>query len=135
MAALAAALDLDPRALARPIRSYSKGMGQKLGLLATLLAERPLVILDEPMTGLDPKARIGLKRQLVRQRERGRAVLMSSHELADLDELCDRIAALDRGRLGYLGPPAELNRREQAPTLETAFLTAIEEAEARAAGA
>jgi ABC-2 type transport system ATP-binding protein len=125
-AALAAGLDLDPQALARPIRSYSKGMGQKLGLLATLLTERPLLILDEPMSGLDPKARIGLKRQLARHRERGRAILMSSHELADHDQLCDRVALLHQGRLGYVGAPAELKRREHAPTLETAFLAAIE---------
>jgi ABC-2 type transport system ATP-binding protein len=135
-AALAETLDLEPAALARPIRSYSKGMGQKLGLLATLLTERPLLILDEPMSGLDPKARIGLKRELARHRERGRAVLMSSHELADHDQLCDRVAVLHRGRLGYVGAPAELKRREQAPTLETAFLAAIEDAgPARATGA
>ncbi len=133
--ALAAALDLDPQALARPIRSYSKGMGQKLGLLATLLTERPLLILDEPMSGLDPRARIGLKRQLARHRERGRAILMSSHELADLDQLCDRVAVLHQGRLGHVGPPAELKRREQTSSLEIAFLTAIGDPPARAAGA
>ncbi len=133
-AALAAALDLEAQALARPIRSYSKGMAQKLGLLATLLADRPLLILDEPMTGLDPKARIGLKRELVRQRERGHAILVSSHELAGLDELSDRVAVLHQGRLCYLGAPAELKRREQTPTLETAVLAAIEPA-SRAVGA
>jgi ABC-2 type transport system ATP-binding protein len=127
--ALAAALDLEPQALARPIRSYSKGMGQKLGLLATLLAGRPLLILDEPMSGLDPRARIGLKGELARVRARGHAVLMSSHELADLDELCDRIAVLHRGRLGYVGAPAELKRLAGAPSLERAFLAAIEDAE------
>jgi ABC-2 type transport system ATP-binding protein len=134
-AALAGALDLEPQSLARPVRSYSKGMGQKLGLLATLLTERPLLILDEPMSGLDPRARIGLKGQLARRRERGHATLMSSHDLADLDELCDRIAVLHRGRLGYMGAPAELKRGKRAPTLEAAFLAAIDEAEpARAAG-
>jgi ABC-2 type transport system ATP-binding protein len=134
-AALAAALDLDPQALARPIRSYSKGMSQKLGLLATLLTGRPLLILDEPMSGLDPRARIGLKGQLARHRERGRAILMSSHELTDLDQLCDRVAVLHQGRLGYVGAPAELKHREQAPSLEIAFLAAIGDPPARAAGA
>ncbi len=134
-AALAKALDFDPQALARPIRSYSKGMGQKLGLLATLLTERPLLILDEPMSGLDPKARIGLRQELARHRERGHAILMSSHELTDHDQLCDRVAVLHRGRLGYVGPPAELKRRERAPTLETAFLAAIAGAEPARAGA
>ncbi len=133
-AARAAALDLEPAALARPIRSYSKGMAQKLGLLATLLTERPLLILDEPMSGLDPKARIGLKRELAAARARGQTILMSSHELADQDELCDQVALLHQGRLGYVGAPGELKRRAQAATLETAFLAAIEAEPARAAG-
>ena len=132
-AARAAALDLEPAALSRPIRSYSKGMAQKLGLLATLLTERPLLILDEPMSGLDPKARLGLKRELAAGRARGQTILMSSHELADQDELCDRVAVLHRGRLGYVGAPAELKRRTHAHTLETAFLAAIEGLEPAAA--
>ena len=134
-AARAAALDLEPAALSRPIRSYSKGMAQKLGLLATLLTERPLLILDEPMSGLDPKARLGLKQELAAGRARGQTILMSSHELADQDQLCDRVAVLHRGRLGYVGAPGELKRRTQAHTLESAFLAAIEGAEPiRAAG-
>ena len=123
---LAEELDLDPAALRRPIRSYSKGMAQKLGILATLLTDRPLLILDEPMSGLDPKARILLKRQLVAARARGRTIFMSSHILADHDELCDRVAVLHQGRLGYVGSPAGLKESQGAPTLETAFLAAIE---------
>jgi ABC-2 type transport system ATP-binding protein len=119
-------LDLDPAALRRPIRSYSKGMAQKLGILATLLTDRPLLMLDEPMSGLDPKARILLKRQLVEARARGRTIFMSSHILADHDELCDRVAVLHQGRLGYVGSPAGLKESQGAPTLETAFLAAIE---------
>jgi ABC-2 type transport system ATP-binding protein len=134
-AARAAALDLEPAALSRPIRSYSKGMAQKLGLLATLLTERPLLILDEAMSGLDPKARIGLKRELAAGRTRGQTILMSSHDLADQDELCDRVAVLHQGRLGLVGAPADLKQRAQAPTLETAFLAAIEAEPTRAAGA
>jgi ABC-2 type transport system ATP-binding protein len=123
---LAEQLDLDPHALTRPIRSYSKGMAQKLGLLATLLTERPLLILDEPMSGLDPKARIRLKQQLVACGERGRTIFMSSHILADHDELCDRIAVLHRGRLTYVGSPGEFKQRQGAATLEMAFLAEIE---------
>jgi ABC-2 type transport system ATP-binding protein len=123
---LAEELDLDPAALRRPIRSYSKGMAQKLGILATLLTDRSLLILDEPMSGLDPKARILLKRQLVAARAHGRTIFMSSHILADHDELCDRVAVLHRGRLGYVGSPAGLKESQGAPTLETAFLAAIE---------
>jgi ABC-2 type transport system ATP-binding protein len=125
-ALLAEELDLDPLALTRPIRNYSKGMAQKLGLLATLLTDRPLLVLDEPMSGLDPKARIRLKRQLGAYRARGRTIFMSSHILADHDELCDRVAVLHQGRLGYVGSPAGLKESQGAPTLETAFLAAIE---------
>ena len=123
---LAEELDLDPAALRRPIRSYSKGMAQKLGILATLLTDQPLLILDEPMSGLDPKARILLKRQLVAARARGRTIFMSSQILADHDELCDRVAVLHGGRLGYVGSPAGLKESQGAPTLEMAFHAAIE---------
>jgi ABC-2 type transport system ATP-binding protein len=123
---LAEDIDLDPAALRRPIRSYSKGMAQKLGIVATLLTGRPLLILDEPMSGLDPKARILLKRQLMAAHAQGRTVFMSSHILADHDELCDRVAVLHEGRLGYVGSPAGLKESQGAPTLETAFLAAIE---------
>ena len=123
---LAEELELEPLALTRPIRSYSKGMAQKLGLLATLLTDRPLLILDEPMSGLDPKARLCLKRQLAADRARGRTILMSSHILADHDELCDRVAVLHQGRLGYVGSPAGLKQRQGAATLQAAFLAEIE---------
>jgi ABC-2 type transport system ATP-binding protein len=109
-------------------------MVQKLGLLATLLTERPLLILDEPMSGLDPKARSRLKRQLAAYHARGRTIFMSSQILADHDELCDRVAVLHQGRLGYVGSPAALKERQRAATLETAFLAEIERpAPARAA--
>lgn len=123
---LAEEIDLDPAALRRPIRSYSKAMAQKLGILATLLTDRPLLILDEPMSGLDPKARSLLKRQLAAARARGRTVFMSSHILADHDGLCDRVAVLHQGRLGYVGSPTGLKESQGAPTLETAFRAAIE---------
>jgi ABC-2 type transport system ATP-binding protein len=104
-------------------------VAQKLGLLATLLTERPLLIVDEPMSGLDPKARARLKQQLATYRGHGRTILMSSHIPGDHDGLCDRIAVLHRGALGYVGPPAALKQRWQAPTLESAFLAEIERAE------
>jgi ABC-2 type transport system ATP-binding protein len=130
-AALARALDLDPLALARPIRGYAKGMAQKLGLLAALLTNRPLLLLDEPMSGLEPKARLRLKRQLAAERGHGRTILMSSPIPADHDELCDRVALLHEGVLRYLGAPADLKQRWRAATLESACLAEIE-ARARA---
>ncbi|HIJ38902.1 MAG TPA: ABC transporter ATP-binding protein, partial [Rhodospirillaceae bacterium] len=81
-AKLCAGLDLDAAALDRSGRSYSKGMGQKLGLLGTMLTGLPLLILDEPMSGLDPRARIMLKDRLLEYRGDGNAVFFSSHLLA-----------------------------------------------------
>jgi ABC-2 type transport system ATP-binding protein len=123
---LAEQIELDPAALRQPIRSYAKGMAQKLGIVATLLTDRPLLLLDEPMSGLDPKARTLLKRQLAAARAGGRTILMSSPILADHDELCDRLAVLHQGRLSYVGTPAGLKQSHGAPTLASAFLAAIE---------
>ena len=125
-ALLAAELGLDPQALRRPIRDYTKSMAQKLGLLATLLTDRPLLLLDEPLSGLDPKARLRLKRQLGAYRARGRTIVMSAQILADHDGLCDRVAVLHQGRLGFVGSAAELQQRHGAATLETAFRAEIE---------
>jgi ABC-2 type transport system ATP-binding protein len=126
-ALLAEQLALDPVALDRPIRSYGKGMVQKLGLLATLLTDLPLLVLDEPMSGLDPTARRLVKRQLAADRARGRTILLSSYLPSDHEGLCDRVAVLDRGRLRYVGSPGDLERRHGAPTLTSAFAAAIEE--------
>lgn len=122
IAARAEQLELDPDALELPIRSYSKGMVQKLGLLALFLTDLPCLVLDEPMSGLDPKARVMLKRQLAADRARGRTILLSARIPADHDQLCDRIAILHTGRLAYVGTPGDLCARIGAPTLESAFL-------------
>ena len=119
-------LDLDAAVLDRNVRTYSKGMGQKLGLVATLLTGLPLLILDEPMSGLDPKARIMLKDRLLECRQAGRTVFFSSHILADIEEICGRIGVIHSGDLIFLGTPAELIGRHQSATLERAFLAAIE---------
>lgn len=126
IAVLAEEIDLDPSALTRPIRSYAKGMAQKLGLLTMLATDLPLLVLDEPMSGLDPKARLVVKRHLTAYRARGHAILLGSEMPADHDGLCDRIAILDRGRLVDVGSAEELQARHGAPTLQSAFLAAIE---------
>jgi ABC-2 type transport system ATP-binding protein len=118
-------LELDPDALRSPIKDYAKGMVQKLGLLALFLTDLPLLLLDEPMSGLDPATRILVKQQLAADRARGRTILLSAQIPADHDQLCDRIAILHRGRLGYLGTPAELRTRTGAPTLASACLAVI----------
>jgi ABC-2 type transport system ATP-binding protein len=125
VAAMLAALELEPDALARPVRSYSKGMTQKLGLAACLLSDKPMLVLDEPTSGLDPKARALLKEQLRQWRARGRTLFFTSHALADVDELCDRMAILHDGQVRFTGTPQECRERYAAATLEQAFLHCI----------
>lgn len=120
-----AALDLDPAALARTAGSYSKGMTQKLGLAACLLADKRLLILDEPMNGLDPKARALLKRQLRRLRDGGGAQLLTCHALADVEEMCDRMAILHEGRISFIGTPQQCRAQYGATSLEQAFMHCI----------
>ena len=96
-------LDFDPKALTKRVSSYSKGMGQKLGLVSVFLSNSKLLILDEPMTGLDPSARIFLKRKLIEYKNQGNSIFFTSHILADIEEICDKIAVLHNGDLHYEG--------------------------------
>jgi len=124
-ARLLAALELEAAALERPVRALSKGMTQKLGLAACLLVERDLVLLDEPMSGLDPAARVAVKTVLRALHGAGRTLFFTSHVLADVEELCSSIAVLDRGALRFRGAPAALCARTGEARLETAFLRCI----------
>jgi ABC-2 type transport system ATP-binding protein len=105
------ALDFDPGALDRAARNYSKGMNQKLGLAACLLAARPVTVLDEPMSGLDPRARAAVRAALQALRDAGRTLLFSSHALEDVAVLADRLAVIDRGRVAFIGTAADLVAR------------------------
>lgn len=124
---VAEGLDLDPAAIDRKVKTYSKGMGQKLGLVGTFLVDAALMILDEPMSGLDPLARVLLKDRLVESRRAGRSIFFSSHILADMEEICTRIGVLHHGRLIFLGTPYEFVGKYSAPSLERAFLASLEE--------
>lgn len=128
--ALVDRLALDRAALKRRVQTYSKGMRQKLGLIATILTDCKLMILDEPMSGLDPKARTLVKDTLVEGKKDEHTVFLSSHILADMDEICDRVAVIHNGVLGFVGPPAELKKQVGVDNLERAFLQFIEHKEA-----
>ena len=124
------ALELAPEALRRQARSYSKGMMQKLGLVACLLSGKQQLVLDEPMSGLDPNARALFKQALRQLRAQGRGVFLTSHALADIDELCDRMAILHAGRMVFVGTPEECRQRHGGgagaqASLEQAFLNCI----------
>ncbi|MSQ72057.1 MAG: ABC transporter ATP-binding protein [Betaproteobacteria bacterium] len=121
-------LELDSSALGRPVRSYSKGMTQKLGIAACFLSGRDLYVLDEPMSGLDPKARALVKSLLLRLRREGRSLLMTSHSLADIEEICDHMAVLHNSSVLFSGRPGDLRMRHDGATLERAFLECIESA-------
>ena len=120
-----AELELDSQALERPVRQLSKGMTQKLGLAGCFLQPRPLYLLDEPMSGLDPASRVAVKRVLARLHAAGSALFFTSHVLADVEELCSTIAVLERGRLHFQGTPAQLRERHGGASLEQAFLHCI----------
>src|SRR5208282_5734041 len=122
-------LDLDRAALRMPVRAYSKGMTQKLGLAASFLAQKELYVLDEPTSGLDPKARALLKTQLHDLKQQARTLFLTSHALADIAEICDRMAVLHAGRVRFVGTPAELCGRYTSIDLEQAFLRCIEDAQ------
>lgn len=124
---LAKSLALEEKALCQKVSKYSKGMMQKLGLIYTLLSEAPLIILDEPMSGLDPKARIRLKEELINYKNSGHSVFLSSHILADMDEICDRIGVINNGKIVFIGTPKEFREKHSQQSLEKAFLEEIGE--------
>ena len=115
-----ATLDLDESSLEKSVREYSKGMAQKLGLAACFLSRKDLIILDEPMSGLDPKARILVKRFLQSLKSEGHTLFFSTHMLADVAELCDRMGILHEGRLRFIGAPEACCEAYEAETLEQA---------------
>ncbi len=118
-------LDLAPSALDKPVHALSKGMAQKLGLAAILLSQAELYVLDEPMSGLDPKARAMLKAQLLDRKKQGLTVFFSTHMLADVEAMCDRMAILHQGELRFLGSPAECMETYQQSDLEQAYLCCV----------
>ncbi len=121
-------LDLDISALKKFVRQYSKGMAQKLGLAASLLSQRPMLVFDEPMSSLDPKARAYLKRYLPGLKEQQVTLFFTTHLLADIDPICDRIIILHEGRLRFNGSPEQCCERYQTTSLEEAYLRCIGEA-------
>jgi len=119
------ALDLESAALRQPVRIYSKGMTQKLGLAAAFLSRKPLLVLDEPFSGLDPKARALVKQRLLQHRAEGGALFFSTHTLSDVEQLCDRMAILHHGVLRFVGAPEACRRHFGADSVEDAYLNCI----------
>jgi ABC-2 type transport system ATP-binding protein len=105
-----AIVELAPRAKHR-VGGYSHGMRQRLGIAAALLRDPRLLMLDEPATGLDPAGMRDMRLLIRRLAEEGITVLLSSHQLPEVQELCDRVAIVDRGRVVYEGALTDLRRQ------------------------
>ncbi len=103
-------VELGPRAGHR-VGGYSHGMRQRLGIAAALLRRPRLLILDEPATGLDPAGMRDMRLLIRRLADDGITVLLSSHQLPEVQELCDRVAIVDRGRVVYEGALGDLRRQ------------------------
>lgn len=116
-------LDLARDALTKPVKAFSKGMTQKLGLAACFLSGKDLLVLDEPMSGLDPKARALVKMKLVQMKGEGKTLLFTSHSLAEMGEICDRMMVLHDGKIKFSGTPDAFCQTSNG--MERAFLTSI----------
>jgi ABC-2 type transport system ATP-binding protein len=102
-----------------PVAALSGGMAQRL-MVARAIMHRPAILfLDEPTAGLDPQSRLALWEILGELHGEGQTILLTTHYMEEADELCNRLAIIDRGRLLALGPPAELKRSTGADTVVT----------------
>jgi ABC-2 type transport system ATP-binding protein len=108
----------------RLIKTYSKGMQQRVGLAQALINNPDLLILDEPTSGLDPVGRMKVREIILRLKNEGKTVFFSSHELGEVETVCDRVAILSNGELKAEGRVDDLTKQYHA-SLEQAFLKII----------
>lgn len=110
------------------IQSYSHGMKQKLLIISVLLHNPKNWILDEPMTGLDPKASYTLKKLMKEHSSKGNTVFFSTHVLEVAEKICDKIAVIDKGKIIFVGTVEELKAKAKTnSSLEESFLKIIDE--------
>ena len=117
--------ELPDSVLDRKVKSYSRGMQQKLGIVAALQHDPPLLILDEPTEGLDPLMQAIFVELLEEEANRGKTVLLSSHALSEVERTCERMAMVRAGRIIFEGTLADV--RSRAPrTLDVVFRDPVE---------
>jgi ABC-2 type transport system ATP-binding protein len=118
----------------RPLRKFSKGMLQRIGLAQALIHDPELVILDEPMSGLDPVGRKDVRDIILSLRDQGKTVFFSTHQLEQAQKWCHRAGIVHQGRLAAVGSLAELRENvAQDSSLEEIFFTVTQDASAAAA--
>jgi ABC-2 type transport system ATP-binding protein len=115
----------------RPLKEYSKGMVRRIGLAQALINDPDLIVLDEPTTGLDPIACREMKDLILNLRSQGKTVLMCSHLLADVQDVCDRIAILHQGELRELGRVDSLLKLRDRTEIRASALSEEAQAEIR----
>lgn len=114
---------LDAKARKRKLREYSKGMARRIGLAQALINNPELVLLDEPTTGLDPIGTREMKDLILSLKQQGKTVLLCSHLLADVQDVCDRITILFRGKMQTLGQVNELLQVRDVAQIQATGLT------------
>ena len=117
--ALLDVVGLDHKARKRKLREYSKGMARRIGLAQALINDPDLILLDEPTTGLDPIGTREMKDLIVSLKNQGKTVLLCSHLLADVQDVCDRITILYKGQMQTLGAVRELIQVKDVTQIET----------------
>jgi ABC-2 type transport system ATP-binding protein len=116
------------------VAGLSRGMQQRLGLARTLVHDPQLLILDEPASGLDPRARVDLREIVLELARQGKTIIISSHILAELAEMCDRVAIIEAGRMLAQGTPEEIRAASRAGTTVALRVLGGEAARVVAAG-
>lgn len=113
-------------ALKRELKTYSKGMLQRIGFLSTIIHHPKIIILDEPLSGLDPIGRKELKDVIVEVHKQGKTVFFSTHIVPDIEEICDRVIFLKEGKLTYDGSVSELMKQAKNQDYEISYSSKFE---------
>ncbi len=120
---------LDAKSRKRKLREYSKGMARRIGLAQALINNPDLILLDEPTTGLDPIGTREMKDLILSLKNQGKTVLLCSHLLADVQDVCDRITILFRGKMQTLGQVKDLLQVKDITQIQTRGMNDTQKAE------
>lgn len=110
----------------RRVGGFSRGMRQKVAIARTLVHDPDVILLDEPTTGLDVTAANLFRRMVARLQEEGKTILFSSHNMGEIERLCNRIAIMHKGQLSYAGTVGDLRRKVGMSDLDDIFMTMVE---------